>query len=447
MKALLKKIIPKFLLALYHRTLATAAAMWYRHPSNHLVVIGVTGTKGKSTTVFMIAHLFEQMGFRVGQTSTMQFQVGDKKWLNDTKMTMLGRFRLQKLLRKMVRAACQIAVIETSSEGIAQFRHLGINYDTLVFTNLYPEHIESHGSFEAYRAAKLSLFERLARSPKKTWGDIQGDHKRSGVIPKRIVVNRDDESAPLFQEAKADEHYGYTFVSAKDDANTVAVQLQSAGEQVVFEAQGCRFTLPVMGRVNASNAAAAITVGHAFGCAFPKMARALASLPPLPGRFELITEGQPFHVMVDYGYDPIAQRALYETVRVLKPKRIIHVTGSAGGGRDKARQPKLGQLAAENADIVVVTNEDPYDDDPMTIINTIADAAARCGKVDGQNLFRILDRREAIHKAITLAQVNDLVLITGKGAEQGMMVKGYRKIPWDDRTVAREALSKQVAKA
>ncbi|MBI2426828.1 MAG: UDP-N-acetylmuramoyl-L-alanyl-D-glutamate--2,6-diaminopimelate ligase [Candidatus Kerfeldbacteria bacterium] len=440
MKSLLKKFIPKSALALYHKTLAHTAALWYRHPSNHLVVIGVTGTKGKSTTVFMIAYLFEQMGFWVGQMSTMQFQVGAKKWLNDTKMTMLGRFRLQRMLREMVNAGCQVAVIETSSEGIAQFRHLGINYDTLVFTNLYPEHIESHGSFEAYRGAKLSLFTRLSSLPKKSWSDIYGDHKKSGMIPKRIVVNLDDEYARLFQDAKADEHYGYTFTPTKNDDRIVAVEVKSSGEQITFKARGEKFTLPVMGEVNAWNAAAAITVGHAFGFTFTDMARALATLPPLPGRFELIQEGQPFHVMVDYGYDPVAQEKLYETVRILHPARIIHVTGSAGGGRDRARQPKLGQLAAERADIVIVTNEDPYDDDPMEIINTIADAASRAGKVDGKNLFRILDRREAIQKAVQLAQADDLVLITGKGAEQGMMVKGYRKIPWDDRSVAREVL-------
>src|SRR5688572_27133784 len=168
LKRLAKKLLPAKAVGAYHRAFALTAAARYGRPSERMIVIGVTGTNGKSTTSNMIARVLEGAGFRVGLATTCNFRIAGKEWLNDTKMTMLGRFRLQKLLADMVKAGCEYAVVETSSEGIAQHRHVGINYDVAVFTNLTPEHIESHGGFENYKAAKLKLFAKLAGDRRKT---------------------------------------------------------------------------------------------------------------------------------------------------------------------------------------------------------------------------------------------------------------------------------------
>lgn len=432
-KTFLHSIIPPSALAAYHRLLAVLAAIVYRHPANHLVVIGVTGTKGKSTTVFMIAHLLENAGFTVGATSTALFKIGKREWLNATKMTMQGRFRLQQLLHTMKQEGCSVAIVETSSEGIKQFRHIGINYDVAVFTNLTPEHIESHGSFEAYRQAKEELFKRLSRDPHKKWEEIAGAHEgRTGEIPKVSIVNRDSNYSEAFLKFSADRKVPYSLHDIHD------VDITAHGSR--FTLEGVAFHLPGLGRANLSNALAAITICRTvFGIDLAILARALDALPQVPGRFERIDEGQPFTVIVDYAHEPESTKNLYETIAALPHDRVIHVTGSAGGGRDTARRPLLGEIAAENADIVIVTNEDPYDENPMYIINAVAWGAVKHGKRDGETLFRILDRREAIQKAFELARPRDLVLITGKGSEQAMVVKG-KHIPWDDRRVAREEL-------
>jgi len=194
------------------------------------------------------------------------------------------------------------------------------------------------------------------------------------------------------------------------------------------------------GRFNVENAMAAVCVGLAHGLDLAAMSESLRIMPTVPGRIERIDEGQPFGVIVDYAPEPESFRKLYEVVDLLPKRRVIHVLGSTGGGRDTDRRPVLGRLAAEKAQVVIVTNEDPYDDDPPTIVRDVAAGAREAGKRDGVDLFEILDRREAIAKAIGLAEDGDLVLVTGKGCEQAMVVAGGRKIPWDDRTELRRAI-------
>jgi UDP-N-acetylmuramoyl-L-alanyl-D-glutamate--2,6-diaminopimelate ligase len=208
-----------------------------------------------------------------------------------------------------------------------------------------------------------------------------------------------------------------------------------------------KFSLKMPGRYNVLNALAAVSVGLSQGIGLDVMAKALAKMGGVPGRFERVDEGQGFNVIVDYAPEPESMRQLYQAVKALGRGRIIHVLGSAGGGRDVARRPILGSIAAENADIAIVTDEDPYDDDPREIIDQVAAGAIKGGKKEGETLFKILDRREAIAKAISLAQPGDIVLLTGKGAEQAIVGKGGRKTPWDERKVARDILKKYVTTA
>ena len=435
-KALMRKFIPRPVLGIYHFILAHLAALVYGFPSRKMIVMGVTGTKGKSTTSYLIAKIMEGAGFRVGLTSTAIFKISGKEWLNATKMTMPGRFALQKMLCDMVRAGCTYAIVETSSEGISQYRHKGIDYDVAVFTNLTPEHIESHGGFPNYKKAKGKLFASLAGSARKKIGNGK----------KIIVSNADDEHADYFLSFWADEKIG--FGTKELQATSYKLQAYVRAKAIELGSGGSRFTIndvkvesKLIGRANVMNALCAMTVAVTQGVALEQSKRVLEKVESIPGRMEFIREGQPFTVIVDYAHEPESTRELYESVKMIPHGRIIHVFGSTGGGRDISRRFTLGELAGSNADIVIVTNDDPYDDDPREIAEMVASGARKAGKSEGKNLFIILDRRDAIRRAASLAEGNDLVLVTGKGCEQ-VMVLGKEKIPWDDRAVAREEIKK-----
>ncbi|NMC51879.1 UDP-N-acetylmuramoyl-L-alanyl-D-glutamate--2,6-diaminopimelate ligase [Candidatus Kuenenbacteria bacterium] len=441
-KTLIKKLIPKFLLGWYHLGLAVLAKWYYSNPSGKLIVIGVTGTNGKSTTVNLIGKILEETGAKVGWTTTVNFKVAGKKWLNDKKMTMVGRMQLQKLLAEMVKAGCRYAVIETSSEGIKQHRHSGINYDVAVFTNLTPEHIESHGSFENYKKAKGKLFVHLMKCRRKI---IAGQK-----VPKISVVNLDSEHADYYLNFPADKKWGYTakHKTQPTKLNNIImadnVKIGTNGSE--FEVENVKFTTKLPGEFNVENCLSAIATAGALNIGLEISKNALEKIDGVAGRMEFIDEGQNFQVLVDYAPEPESMRRLYEFINNnLRIKgKIIHVLGSCGGGRDKSRRPVLGKMAAENAEAVIVTNEDPYDDEPIKIINEVAAGSEEIKKLGNKKVevIKILDRREAIRKAIELAKENDLVLLTGKGAEQFICVAKGEKIPWDERMVAREELRK-----
>ncbi len=430
LKNLIKKLVPKFLLNQYHLAVARLANFIYGSPSEKLIVIGVTGTNGKSTTVNLIAKILEEAGFNTALSSTVNFKIGNDEWLNDLKMTMPGRFFLQRLLKRAVDSGAKFAIIESSSEGILQHRHIGIHYDAMVFTNLTPEHIEAHGGFDNYRKAKLEYFKHLENLPHKIL-----DGKK---IPKSIIVNFDDQHSKEFLNFNADKKITYGKNPPRDFVGT---DLGVTEKGIAFRVNNTDFTLNLKGIFDFYNALAAIATAAAFGVDLRHSKLALEKIPNIPGRMELIDEGQNFKVLVDYAPEPEGLRQLYETLKNWPHGKIIHLLGSTGGGRDIDRRKILGHIAGSNADIVIVTNEDPYNDDPQEIIHQVAEGAMEAGKIIKTNLFREPDRRKAIAKAFSLAGTNDLVMLTGKGAEQKMAVKnGY--IDWDDRMVAREELRK-----
>ncbi|MFA6410473.1 MAG: UDP-N-acetylmuramyl-tripeptide synthetase [Candidatus Buchananbacteria bacterium] len=432
----LKQIIPSPLLKLYHYLLAVAADFFYGSPSDKMIVIGVTGTSGKSTVVYLLAKMLEKAGFKVGAASTIFFKVDKKEWLNDKKMTMIGRFALQKLIKQMAKTNCQYAIIETTSQGIEQFRHLGINYDILVFTNLYPEHIEAHGNFENYKKAKLKLFAKLKDDEPKVFAGQK--------IQKTIIANLDDENAKDFLANWAEVKSGFTLTSQSSDlARVIRAENESiSGAGINFTIQNQLFKSKLFGQHNIYNLLAVVAVGLTQGLSLSKISEILSEIKNVPGRIEFIEQNQPFKIIVDYAYEPKATMALYEIVKTILHQKVIAVLGSCGGGRDVWRRPVLGEIAAKNADYVIITNEDPYDEDPLAIINQVADGAIKAGKIIDQNLFIILDRRQAIAKALSLAKTNDLVLVTGKGSEQAMALANGKLIFWDDRQVVREELAK-----
>ncbi len=439
----IKKIIPtdffNFLQPYYHKVLAYTAAFFYGYPSNKIIVIGVTGTNGKSTTTHLIAKALEVDGDKTGETSTVFFKIGDKEWLNDKKMTMLGRFSLQKIIHKAVRVGCKYIVIETSSEGIKQFRHLGVNYDTLVFTNLTPEHIESHGGFENYKKAKLSLFKHLEKSKKKTINKKEVD--------KTIIVNLDDEHAADFLNFNVDRKIGITTKNKKSDLVDLIFSgsnIKTSSNGISFNVENKTINLKLVGEFNVYNSLSTIGVCDSYGIKVNKTKKALENISGVAGRMEYIDGGQKFDVVVDYSPEPESLKQAYSAILKTRKSssRIIHVLGSCGGGRDVARRPILGSIAGKNADYIIVTNEDPYDDDPQEIIDDVSSGAIKTGKKIGIDLFNIIDRRDAIKKALSLARDNDIVFITGKGSEQAICIDNGKQIPWDDRVVVREELDK-----
>lgn len=414
-----KKFIPRSVFGalqpLYHRALSVVGPLLYRYPSRKLVVIAVTGTKGKSTTVELTAAMLRGAGHKVASMSTIRFCIGEKCEPNLYKMTVPGRFAVQKFLRAAVDAGCTHAVIEMTSEGAKQFRHKGIDFDALVFTNLQREHIESHGSFENYAAAKLSLAKHLEDSPKR---------------PRIIVANQDDTYGKEFLAAKVEVKTSFSLKDAEpystDDKTVRFVwKRQSGGGQLI--------TVPLPGIFNLYNILAVMSLGEAMGVDVATMQRALEHIGPIAGRAERVEQGQPFAVVVDYAHTPDSLRALFEA---FKGRRIISVIGSTGGGRDTWNRPEKGKIADEYCDTTIITNEDPYDEDPMKIVSEIAKGFS----THKPNI--ILDRRAAIHWALDEAREGDAVLITGKGTDPYIMEADGHKTPWSDRKVASEELQK-----
>ena len=412
MKELIKKFIPSFLLDWYHFSLSYLGAVLYRFPSEKIKVIGVTGTNGKSTVVELTTKILEEAGYKVASLSSIRFKITEKEWPNTLKMTMPGRFKLQKFLRQAVDSGCQYVVFEVTSEGIKQHRHRFINFDTAVFTNLTPEHIEVHGGFENYRAAKGKLFQ---------------------LTKNTHVINVDDANAEYFLQFSAKKKYTYGL--NKGDINNKNLQLN----------------LRLIGNFNIYNALAAICVGLSQGVDLKTCKRVVEKVEGIPGRMEEVISG-PFKVFVDYAFTPNALEKVYQTLTSLKPKaynlkpKLISVLGACGGGRDKWKRPVLGEIAAKYCDEIIVTNEDPYDEDPMEIIEQVAKGAESISTNQSSQyksaVFRILDRKAAIKKSLELAKTGDVVIITGKGCEPWICIAKGEKIPWDDRKVVREELGK-----
>ncbi|MEK7566657.1 MAG: UDP-N-acetylmuramoyl-L-alanyl-D-glutamate--2,6-diaminopimelate ligase [Patescibacteria group bacterium] len=407
---LVKTLLPEWfsvlLRPIYHWLLSCIAAFFYGRPSRKLVVIGVTGTNGKTSVVEFVSQILRSSGIKTASISSVYFRVGDDVQKNEFKMTMPGRFFLQKFLRRAMDEGATHAVLEITSEGVKQFRHKNIDWDILALTNITPEHIESHGSFENYRKAKEKVFAELSKTFRKP------------SIPKMIIVNGDDPESQNFLKYDADKKIIYSKKDAPQDTK-----------------------LP--GEFNLYNLAAAIKVAEALGVDQEKIRQAVGKIEGVPGRMEFV-QRETFSVVIDYAHTPDALRKVYETLRGAN-KKLICVLGSAGGGRDKWKRKEMGKIASEFCAQIIITNEDPYDENPAGIIDEVALGAEESARVSPEkaaqtSITKILDRKEAINRAIQNARPGDVVIITGKGVEPWIMGPAGQKIPWDDREIAREAL-------
>lgn len=404
----------------YHATLAFLGALVYGFPSRRIKVVGITGTKGKSTTAELVNAVLEAAGHSTALMNTIRFKIADESRPNLYKMSMPGRFFMQRFLRDAVRAGCDWVVLEMTSEGARFFRHTWIALDALIFTNLAPEHIESHGSYEKYRDAKLSIAKLLEP---KGW-----PRKRDTVI----VANADDVEGKRFLAINATRAYPYRLDDAKPYAET--------SDGYSFSFNETKMSLHIPGLFNLMNALGAATFARSQAIANDVIARGLSNVTGVRGRVEFVREGQPFDVVVDYAHTSDSLEALYT---LFKNKTTVCVLGNTGGGRDTWKRPSMAATADRYCSHIILTNEDPYDEDPRTIIDAMAEGVKTKTK-----LRIIMDRREAIREALRTAKQEHethphdrvAVLITGKGTDPYIMGPNGSKTPWDDATVVREEI-------
>jgi len=412
----------------YHKILAVIAAVYYRFPSKHLNVIGITGTKGKTTTVNLVAGILSEAGYKVGMASTINFKIGDLMWTNASKMTTLGPFFLQKMLRRMVEEQCTHVVLEVSSHALLQNRVWGVNFDTAVITNISDDHLEYHGGFENYLRAKGLLFSRLNRS------------KRKAKIQKIAVLNKDDANFNYFDQFIADRKYTYGMGGGTCYAGELTMLPSGTKFTLHVPNNTVPVTLGIPGEFNVYNALAAATVGLANNVNVTVLKEALEKASAIPGRFESVECGQKFNTIVDYAHTEESLGNVLSLYRDLKKGRLITVFGATGGGRDKAKRPKMGAVADKYSDYIIVTDDDPYEESEWQIVE---DVSAGINRKEGESFWKIPDREEAIKLALSIAKEGDVVVVAGKGAEEVQMIHG-KSVPWDDRQVIRSILGREL---
>ncbi|CAA9526131.1 MAG: UDP-N-acetylmuramoylalanyl-D-glutamate--L-ornithine ligase [uncultured Thermomicrobiales bacterium] len=404
--------------------LAPLAAAFYGHPSRGLGVIGITGTDGKTTTSYLVDSILRRAGRRTGMVGTVSLRVGDEVLTHGTRQTTPESADIQRYLRRMADAGVDWAVLEATSHGLDLHRLDGVRFGVGAVTNITHEHLEHHKTIAAYRRAKAILFERV------------------GAVGGVAVINADDPgAAEMVPYAK-----GATIVrfgmDREAEVTASDVRLSATGSRFRLDAFGERVAirLPYIGGFNVANALCAAGVALAAGMELAQIGEGLAQAPPVPGRMARVDEGQPFSVVIDYAHTPESLRKVLGLLRTLTPGgRLILVMGSAGE-RDVEKRAVQGAAATELADFSVFTSEDPRFEDPEAIVAEIAAGAVAVGGKEGTTFARLVDREQAVERAIAMAKPGDCVLLAGKGHE-GSIIWGREKRPWDEDAAARRALA------
>ena len=384
---------------------ASLAARFFRRASTELFVVGVTGTKGKTTTSYLIRHLLEGLHEATGLIGTVETIIGDNR--QSSRLTTLDAIANQKLLREMVNCGCKNAVMEVSSHGLEQGRVDEIAFDIALFTNLYPDHLDYHPNIEAYALAKAKLFEHL-----------------KGLA----IVNADSPWSDFMKGGKRRVTFG---IEKSADVRAQDIRLSRHGAE--FSVGGVLFKTPLMGRFNVYNILGAIAVGLEKGASLNTIAEILATTPQVPGRLERVSNQQGIAIFVDYAHNGEAMENVLVALREMAPKRIILVFG-AGGNRDPRRRSGMGKVAEKGADLSIVTTDNPRNEDSKEI-----EAQVLSGFRHPEKVLLEPDRKKAIELAIQTAKTGDFVLIAGKGHEK-VQIFAHQTVPFDDVAVAKEAL-------
>ncbi len=423
----------RFIFSVYHYLLAFLGNILFGFPSRKKFILGVTGTKGKTSVLDLISFILEKAGYKTALISSEWIKIGNKKVKNLTDTTMPGRFFIQRFLRKAVNQNCDFILIEVTSQGIIQHRHRFINWNAAMFLNLAPEHIEAHGGFEKYKQAKLKFFTYVKNlstikhptsNIKHPTSNIQ--HPTSNIKhPHRLFfINQDDLNAKHFIEAVKNQ-------------NTKIV-LFSKDKIPSFLLSGSSFIFP-------ENIAAARAFVKEVGISDKLIKEAIEKFPGTPGRMEVIQK-EPFMVIIDYAHTPDSLKKAYQAIVNLRPEangKLICLLGCAGGGRDKWKRPEMGKIAAKYCRQIILTNEDPYDESPFRILSDIKSGIP--AKFPATNIYEILDRKKAIQKTLSLAKPGDIVILTGKGSESYIHIN-HKKIPWNESEIVKQELVKIISK-
>jgi UDP-N-acetylmuramoyl-L-alanyl-D-glutamate--2,6-diaminopimelate ligase len=398
------------------QALALAARNYYGKPDERLGLTGITGTNGKTTTAYLIDSVLRASGHTTALVGTIEYHLAGRVLpaVNTTPESL----DLVRLFAELERAGGTHATLEVSSHALALGRVYGLHFHTAVFTNLTRDHLDFHGTMENYFAAKQALLDGAG-----------------GPSPEFAVLNRDDEYA---RKLKVDAKTEVLWYGLGNECDLRALHISSGFRGLRFDVQHgkLRFAVesPLMGRINVYNILAACGAGLSYGIAPEGIARGIAELRAVPGRFERVDQGQPFVVVVDYAHTDDALRNAIAVARGLNPKRVITLFG-CGGDRDRTKRPLMGQAAAEASDFVVLTSDNPRSEDPLAIMN---DALVGIRRVDVPHVVEP-DRAAAIARALKEARQGDLVILAGKGHEIYQVLKD-KTIPFDDRVVAREVL-------
>lgn len=437
LKTKVRKLIPKFLINFYHYLWALTGAIYYKFPSKKIVVVGVTGTKGKTTTCYLIYSFLTYLGIKTALSSSEYFYINDKVEENKSRITMPGRWFLQEFLRKAVDNECEIAIIETTSEGLMQNRHKFIDFDICIFLNLHPEHIEHHGSFENYKKDKGKLFQNLLKGKIKYF--------KGKPVKKTIIANSDDFHADYFLSFPAEQKITFGLEGNPQKTNHLQIikfQLTQKGSHFVLnEDSQERYFTKFWGKQNLYNVLAALSVLKALHIPVRAVKEHLKEIDPLPGHFEVISNKN-FKVIIDYAHTPQSLEEIYKNIwTIFKPKRLLCLISSAGGHRDKWKRPELGKVAAKYCNEIVITNEDPFDEDPLKIMKEIEyGLKIYFHEYEFEKPYKIIeDRKEAIEYLLNQAKANDIVVLTGKGNEPTIETK-EGSIPWNEKAVVLEVL-------
>jgi len=426
--SLLRKPSPVVQVKDTRRALGQIASTFWNEPSQSLTMIGVTGTNGKTTITHLVKGLLEGSERKVGLLGTIGYFVGPEP--RAASHTTPGSVALQSLLSQMVGAGVDTAVLEVSSHALAMARVAGCEFDIVVFTNLTQDHLDFHEDMDDYFQAKLRLFQEYVE-PKGKSG------------PKRAIVNRDDDWGKQILRQCTVPVWSY---SIREAADLHAIDLSPSIEGTTFTAVTPIGSMPIqsplVGEHNVYNLLAAIGVGVQCGLSRENIQKSVPRVRAIPGRFELVSEGQNFAVVVDYAHTEDALARLLSAAQALKKGRILTVFG-CGGDRDRGKRPKMGQVAAKNSDVVFVTSDNPRTEDPVTIIHDIERGLLALPDSQRASYHLITDRREAIDAAIQQAAPEDMVLIAGKGHED-YQIMGTERVHFDDREVAREAIRRRL---
>jgi UDP-N-acetylmuramoyl-L-alanyl-D-glutamate--2,6-diaminopimelate ligase len=418
----MKKFIPQWIKNVYHWKMALLANVYFGFPARKIKVIGVTGTNGKTTTVQMITRILEEAGKNVAMASTINFKLGGQEWVNKTKFTTLSAWSVQKFISQAVKSGAEYLVLETSSHSLDQYRVWGVKYRTAVITNVTREHLDYHHTMEEYRLAKKKLF----------------------CAVQAAIVNLDMERPEEFLNCSAPRKIGYTLESKKVDGVEIiqAENVELGLADTKYQILNTKYQIHLLGDFNIENALAATCVGLSENISLETIKNALEKITGVPGRMESVSNDKGLNILIDYAVTPDSLEKLYDLIGKLRQQnngKILAVFGSCGE-RDRGKRPLMGEIVAQKADYVFVTNEDPYNEDPQQIVDEVFAGVLRV-KEKGVGCRIIMDRREAIRTALQMAGARDFVVVTGKGAEETMAI-GKERIPWNDKQVISEELQK-----